>query len=535
MNNNTSISTEYIPIPHKVFPHKTYKHSELRQLKKYKLDKTINTSLPAIDIHFCSTLPNLLSIFTQDQVYVYDNLSDSLITKFPQIKDTITCGTFRSDGKVILTGTESGRIIIHDIINKNVLRKYTSHTLNVSCINVNRTNVQFVSVAKDFTLKQYEMSVKTPIREYTKAHSDYISVCRYINDTTVLTGAYDKTVKLWDTKANSNNAVVAFDNGNTCQDICVLNGSSGNYFISTSDNSVMLFDIRKPNAYVNTAVPVQSTLNKVITSLNEKRLFVVPGNESFVKVLDIEDLSLRSLFSFHLKQTFNAFSVANDMKHYCVCYTSGDIEIRSKNIQPTNDSTNSENDISHRLDYDKEEHDIQLLDPSKYADKPIVKNYKYFNRGQYIKNVDVGDVHVAKSRKKNLQKHDKLIKAFQFQKAVDSVIKDGNVEMILAVFEELIDRNALKLALMNRNEEEVEVILGFVLWKIRDVKTMGIAVYVFEIMVKYYMCVAKRNKKVKEMFDEVYKVVNEEIKYQEELMGVKEEIDMVEKVYNTIN
>ena len=530
MHMNNSLSTEYIPIPHKVFPHKTYKHSELRQLKKYKLDKSLSTSLPAIDVHFCATLPNLVSIFTQDQVFVYDSLSDSLITKFPQIKDTITCGTFRSDGKVILTGTESGRIIIHDIINKNVLRKYSSHTLDVSCIDVNQTNVQFVSVSKDFSLKQYEMSVKTPIREYAKAHSDYISVCRYINETTVLSGGYDKAVKLWDTKSSNNAAVAVFDNKHTCQDICVLKGSSGNYFVSTSDNSVMLFDIRKHDAYVNCAIPVQSTLNKVIPALNEKRLFVVPGNESFVKVLDIEDLSLRSLYSFHLKQTFNAFGVANDMKHYCVCYSSGDVELRSKNVQQDN-----EQDVSQRLDYDKEEHDIQLLDPSRYADKPIVKNYKYFNRGQYIKNVDVGDVHLAKSRKKNLQKHDKLIKAFQFQKAVDSVIKEGNVEMILAVFEELIDRNALKIALMNRSEEELEVVLGFVLWKIRDVKTMAVAVYVFEIVVKYYMCVAKRNAKIKGMFDEIYKVISEEIRYEEELVAIKDEIDMVEKIYNTIN
>ena len=54
MQNNSSslFSTEYSPLPQKLFPHKTYKNKELRQLKKFKTDKEVKLNLSSTDIHF---------------------------------------------------------------------------------------------------------------------------------------------------------------------------------------------------------------------------------------------------------------------------------------------------------------------------------------------------------------------------------------------------------------------------------------------------------------------------------------------------
>ena len=216
------------------------------------------------------------------------------------------------------------------------------------------------------------------------------------------------------------------------------------------------------------------------------------------------------------------------MNHYGVGYESGDIVIKSKNITIDADESN-------RIDFDKEEHDLQLLDPSRYAEKPIVKNYKYFNRGQYAKNVQEGDIIVEKGKKKSIKKHDVYLKKFQYQKALDCVIKEGNVEMILAMFEELIDRNALKIALMNRSEEDVLLILKFILWKIRDVKAMSVLTYVYELMMKYYIIVSNKNKEVKEMFEKISKEVNEEIAFEEDLIQVNKDIESITRIYKSLN
>ena len=350
---------------------------------------------------------------------------------------------------------------------------------------------------------------------------------RYLSQDTLLTGGYDKVIKLWDTKSNSNIPMMEFNNENICEDILIINNS--NYFIATSDNQLVLYDVRKNSSRLNSMIPIQSSISKIIGVNENKRLFVVASGENFVKAIDIEDLSMRSLYSLNLKQKISAFGISNDMTHFCVGFESGDAQIRSQNI-PLEDGNEA-----NRLDFDKEEHDLSLLDPSKYAEKAIVKNYKYFNRGQYAKNVEEGDVVVEKGKKKSTQQYDIYLKKFQYKKALDCVLKGGNVEVILAMIEELIDRNALKIALMNRSEDEVENVLNFILWKIRDVKAMNILIYVFDLMMNYYFIVANKSPKIKELFEKIQKEIQNEISFEEDLMGISKEIESITRIYTTLN
>ena len=529
MNTKSSkgLSTEYSPLPQKTFPHKTFKNREQRRLKKYKIDKEIKLNVACTDISFAKKVPTLVSLFSLDSVYVYDIISDSLLTKYPQISDPITAGVLREDGKVVFSGTETGKVVVHDVVNRSVLRKYNGHSLDVNCIDISSSLISFASVSKDCSMNIYEMANKTPLRTYGKAHSDYAKVVRYLSQDTLLTGGYDKVIKLWDTKSNSNIPMMEFNNENICEDILIINNS--NYFIATSDNQLVLYDVRKNSSRLNSMIPIQSSISKIIGVNENKRLFVVASGENFVKSIDIEDLSMRSLYSLNLKQKISSFGISNDMTHFCVGFESGDAQIRSQNI-PLEDGNEA-----NRLDFDKEEHDLSLLDPSKYAEKAIVKNYKYFNRGQYAKNVEEGDVVVEKGKKKSTLQYDIYLKKFQYKKALDCVLKGGNVEVILAMIEELIDRNALKIALMNRSEDEVENVLNFILWKIRDVKAMNILIYVFDLMMNYYFIVANKSPKIKELFEKIQKEIQNEISFEEDLMGISKEIESITRIYTTLN
>ena len=80
-------------------------------MKKFKTDKEVKLNLSSTDIHFCKNIPTLVSMFVFDNVYIYDILSDQLVTKFPMINEAITVGAMRNDGKVVLSGTESGQVL----------------------------------------------------------------------------------------------------------------------------------------------------------------------------------------------------------------------------------------------------------------------------------------------------------------------------------------------------------------------------------------------------------------------------------------
>jgi hypothetical protein len=102
----------------------------------------------------------------------------------------------------------------------------------------------------------------------------------------------------------------------------------------------------------------------------------------------------------------------------------------------------------------------------------------------------------------------------------------------MSVFEELIDRNALKLALLNRSEEDLEQLLNFIFWKIKDHKTQNILIHVFNLIVDYYMVAFGTNDKMDELFRKIYDAIKEEIAYEHGLTEVNETIESINNIYN---
>ena len=173
-----------------------------------------------------------------------------------------------------------------------------------------------------------------------------------------------------------------------------------------------------------------------------------------------------------------------------------------------------------------------FFSPTKYAVKDVVKNYKYFNRGQYEENLEDSEIALPKDKKKKLQEYDSFLKKFQYHNALDCVLKKNNVELTITVLEELIDRNALKLALLNRSEEDLEILLKFVLWKIRDPKTQNILLYVFNLLTEYYMVMYGRNTKIDSLFNQILEALKEEIQFERKLKEIDEQIETVSNLHN---
>ncbi len=112
------------------------------------------------------------------------------------------------------------------------------------------------------------------------------------------------------------------------------------------------------------------------------------------------------------------------------------------------------------------------------------------------------------------------------------MLKKNNVELTITVLEELIDRNALKLALLNRSEEDLEILLKFVLWKIRDPKTQNILLYVFNLLTDYYMVMYGRNTKIDSLFNQILEALKEEIQFERKLKEIDEQIETVSNLHN---
>ena len=88
---------------------------------------------------------------------------------------------------------------------------------------------------------------------------------------------------------------------------------------------------------------------------------------------------------------------------------------------------------------------------------------------------------------------------------------------------------------MKRSEDELEIILQFILWKIRDPKAMNILLNVFDLIVNYYILFSNKNEKINQLFNQIEKEINYEYEFEKNLLDIKDEIQTITQVYNTLN
>jgi U3 small nucleolar RNA-associated protein 15 len=99
--------------------------------------------------------------------------------------------------------------------------------------------------------------------------------------------------------------------------------------------------------------------------------------------------------------------------------------------------------------------------------------------------------------------------------------------MIITVIEELIDRNALKLALLNRSPEDLELLLQFILWKIRDPKAMNVLIYMLNLLIDFYMIMYGKNERISDLFNNILLSLKEEVEFEKSLIEVNSKIDSI--------
>ena len=534
MKEKEIFSTKYTKTEIKPQTKKTYKNPEQKRFKKYKPLKEIIFPTTSTNICCCKgENKNFVSIFGSNEISIYDTLTDTEISKFNNVvSEKISTGIIRNDGKLILTGDDTGKILIHEIVTKNLIRKYSAHSLSITSIDIDRSLVKFISASRDCSFKYFDMINEKPIKDYKKSHNDTIMVNKFFDQNTVLTGSHDKSLKLWDLRSNLFSPELIFNNSDkVCDDLNIIND---NYFCATGDNNVILYDIRKTDQ-INFVNPVKNTITKINKAKNNTRLFLLSPGETFITVLDISDLSLRPLYNINLKEKVYAFDIEENLEYFVVGYDGGKNIVRTKPMGTISKAEAEEIEKKNLIKMqDDEDEQLKLLDPMKYSEKPVVKNYRYFFRGQYKKNLEEDELFIDKKPKIKLNESDKYIKKFQYQKALNYAVQKGD-EIVYSIIDELVDRNTLKLALFNEDQNSLINILKLIKGKIHNPSKMNQIIYLMEIINKYYGVFKGKNEEINNLFNEIEKEINEEIKFEKEMILLSSDIDALISTYQNIN
>lgn len=241
-------------------------------------------------------------------------MSETIQSKFSFIDEKIVSGNLRKDGKLVFSGLANGKLLVHEVNKKLCLRNYQHHKLQINSIDVAANLTDVLSCSNDLSLRIFNLSRTEPVLTFEKAHSDYVKVAKYIDENVILSGGFDKNIKLWDVRAGTK-AVKSLLNQYIVNDLNILDET---VFLSTAENFVNRWDLGtgKVLQQVN---PIQSNIERLRVNNDRTRLFAFSPGEKFIKVLELNTLD--TLFSLKFPKELSTFDISPNLEAYALAYT----------------------------------------------------------------------------------------------------------------------------------------------------------------------------------------------------------------------
>ncbi|ORX97458.1 WD40-repeat-containing domain protein [Clohesyomyces aquaticus] len=166
------------------------------------------------------------------------------------IVHAITYSSGSSD--FILTGCADRTIRLYNISRASLdsgnptsglVKKFSAHGYEVLSLAVNQGNDRFVSTGGDKTVFFWDVATAQTLRTW-RGHGGRINACAFggEDESVVVTGSWDGTVKIWDVKSNSPKPIMTLDDAkDSISDVCVFDAE----IISGSvDGRVRSYDLR---------------------------------------------------------------------------------------------------------------------------------------------------------------------------------------------------------------------------------------------------------------------------------------------------
>jgi U3 small nucleolar RNA-associated protein 15 len=114
-------------------------------------------------------------------------------------------------------------------------------------------------------------------------------------------------------------------------------------------------------------------------------------------------------------------------------------------------------------------------------------SFKYFVRGASHK-AESGDIRVEAKKKKRLKPYDKMLRSFEYSKALNAVLETKQTPIIVvSLLEELIHRDGLRIALGGRDDIGLEPIARFLVKHINNQRYAPLLVTVANVVLGRFM------------------------------------------------
>ncbi|KAL6042734.1 U3 small nucleolar RNA-associated protein 15 [Balamuthia mandrillaris] len=472
--------------------------AEARHWKEFKFPILLKQHAAVTHVEFSPVEPYNCAVTSSTRVQIFSPTTHTITKTISRFKDIAYSASYRGDGKLMVAGGELPDVKIFDLSSRAILRIFKGHIGPVHVTKFSPDNVHVFSASDDKTARVWDLPVEKEI-QVLEGHEDYIRCGAVVASSPDLwvTGSYDHTVKVWDTRQNK--VAVNIDHGDPVE--AVIFFPSGGIAVTAGSNNVMkVWDILGGGRLLHSV----SNHQKAITTLafNGDYTRLISGSlDQHLKIYDVADYSVVHSIKYSAPILSSALSADNTQ--LVTGMADGMLSIRHRQISMSSDQIHK-----------------------RRAKALHGGTYRYFMRGKNEK-PSKEDFIVEHQAKQKLQEYDKYLRKFQYRDALDAALETKDPVVVYSILRELRTRHGLSIAVSGRDEIALQPLLEYLNAHITNPRYAQLLIHTCNLVLDQYMGVIGQSIVTDEMLYKLQRKLKNEIRFEKQLFELMGSLDML--------
>ncbi|KAI9633584.1 57.7 kda trp-asp repeat-containing protein [Dioszegia hungarica] len=509
---------DFLPLPQ--LPAAPRQQSSLtphsRHFHSFRHPLFIKHPSPITHIHFCPTRPHRYAVSSATRVLVYAPKTGKVVKTISRFKDTARGAEFRKDGKLVVAGGDDGVVQVFDVSSRAILRTMSEHNQSVHVTHFSPHSPQIVSASDDQSIKLWDLSTQACLTTLT-SHTDYVRSALFhpTNPSLLLSGGYDSTFRVHDVRLppDTANTITMRHGGAPIEDILAF--PSGGVGISVGGPILRVWDLN-----MGKCVRALSNHQKTVTCAafdGSKGRVLTGGLDMMVKVYDVEEWKV--VHTMRYPAPILSLAVSPDDTHIAAGMTDGTLAVRRRDPKANEEAAAEAKQAAlagGAYEYFAEMETVFGTGhvKAKGKDLPVAQG-------------PADEFRVESKRKVKLREFDRFLKAFKYGAALDAGLKKTvRPSTTFALIQELVFRDALRVALSSRDETSLEPILSFLVKYVTDPRFGEIASNVVSVIIDLYTPILGQTPGVDELLGKMQTRIERELAFERELVKLRGALDM---------
>ncbi|KAG4303793.1 hypothetical protein PORY_002791 [Pneumocystis oryctolagi] len=457
---------------------------EQKYWKGFKSQVTVKELSSVSHIQFCQKDPYDFAVTSSSRVQIYSSQTRTIKKTISRFKDTAYSGEIRSDGKLLIAGDSTGVVQLFDTSSRSILRSLYSHKLPVHVTKFSPYCLTtFLSASDDKTVRIWDLPTSVEV-SILQGNNDYIRAADFLPIShVVLSGGYDGTVRLWDTRMPADkNEIKNMNHGESIDSVLSL--KDGSIILSAGGPVIKIWDIV---AGKDRPIKIIRSHQKSVVCLLKNRegsRVLSGGLDGHVKIYDVKNWKV--VHSVKYPAAILSLGLSPDNKHLVVGMVSGLLSIRSRQIAKT---------VPQKQDKSEHVSCVEIV-------------HKKDSQG------DGNLLIIEEKKRKILRPYDKALNSFRYADALDSVLENKASPLItFTLINELKYRLGLRQALQNRDDISLEPILRWLIRYLPNSRYVFTIVDVFMLIIDLYGATLGHSVLIQNLLLCLSKRVSREIEY----------------------